>query len=161
MMKKCLLLFLFVGLTAVFSFASVSAQDIDISNMDNTQLLQLLQAVMQKLETTEESEAETIGTEENTKPTEAMIPADDPEMIVEGVQITIYENKKLTVEKLPEYMFIQPTQPPKPEKSQPSKDKPSKPDDPPEHYEGEPCITPEGFVMGYCFFNNAWHCGCG
>ena len=40
-----------------------------------------------------------------------------------GEFFEVYENKKLIVEALPSYMFIQPTQPPKPEPEEPEPDK--------------------------------------
>ncbi|MBQ6508158.1 MAG: hypothetical protein IJI07_01670 [Flexilinea sp.] len=97
------------------SVASVFAQDIDLENMDNAQLTELLQQIMQKLEQKDLSADET---DQETSPvgSVAAVPAADPEPTPEAVVFSIYENKKLMIEKLPEYMFIQPTQPPKPEK---------------------------------------------
>lgn len=91
---------LFLILIAVFlllfiTAALVSAQDIDVDNMDNAELLALLQAILQKLEVDE--------TEEKTaeEPAPAAAPDSDP------VGFETYENKKITVEPLPAYMFIQ------------------------------------------------------
>ena len=79
----------------------VSAQDIDIESMDNAQLLQLLQVIMQKLESD--------GSEETEEPLPAETPAAEVgvAMIPGGKLFSIYENKKLMIEAIPGYMFIQ------------------------------------------------------
>ena len=101
MRKKDLFLIIISVLTLfVAPFVSVSAQEIDIENMDNAELLALLQAIMQKLE--DDGSAESIT--EEPEPTASAIPTaeSDPD----PVGFEIYETKKLTVEKLPDYMFI-------------------------------------------------------
>ena len=95
---KAFVLFLFVILVMTgVSFASASAQDIDIQNMDNAQLLELLQAIMQKLEA--EGVKETPDSPAGTAKTgEAPIELD---------KFQIYENKKLILERLPDWYFVQ------------------------------------------------------
>ena len=82
---------------------SISAQDIDVSNMDNAQLLQLLQAIMQKLE--EE------GAEETDEPLPAgtEVPIISVARFSDGKLFKIYENKKLIIERIPDDQFIQKT----------------------------------------------------
>ena len=109
-----------------FLFVSASAQDIDIEGMDNEQLTALLMQILTKLQQEEEPETEI---SETPAPTAAPVRAADPEAIEEVIQITIYENKKLIVEALPGYMFIQPTQEPIPDSNGSQ----------PEHYPGEIC----------------------
>ena len=99
------------------SFGTVSAQDIDIENMDNAQLLTLLQAIMQKLESNEsEDVAESLPNDNEI----SVIGADR----FSNVKLfTIYENKKLNIEAIPGYMFYQaPEETPEPEKKE-KKDK--------------------------------------
>ena len=109
-----------------FLFVSASAQDIDIEGMDNEQLTALLMQILTKLQQEEEPEAEI---SETPAPTAAPVRAAEPETIEEVIQITIYDNKKLIVEALPGYMFIQPTQEPIPDSNGSQ----------PEHYPGEIC----------------------
>lgn len=72
------------------------AQDIDISNMDNAQLISLLQAIVQKLENEAEAGTESEGLNQlSIEKTDDMF-------------LRIYENKKLIIERLPDYYFIQP-----------------------------------------------------
>ena len=142
MRNKNLFLILFLAvLMLMASMVSVSAQNVD--NMSNEELTTLLLQIMQKLEQSDE-EAKTpeptptptpapelsddkaelearltaimqkLQQEENAgtatqKPAGTMVPVnDEPEN-------EIWENKKLIIEGLPSYMFIQPTQPVKPE----------------------------------------------
>ena len=83
---------------------------------DKAELEALLKAIMQKLQ---EDQEETAATAEASASETEPEPAGDPP------SFTIYENKKLIIEKLPEYMFIQPTEPPKPEKKKPDSPKDS------------------------------------
>ena len=101
-MKKYLFFLIVASIftLSIVSSASVSAQDIDIENMDNAELLALLQAIMQKLEKDGSAEE---SVEESLQP--AVIgPAE--ESAPNSARFEIYINKKLTIEKLPEYMFI-------------------------------------------------------
>ena len=74
-------------------------EEIDVETMDNAELMALLQAIMQKLETDGSAEPVSEGTAEEpvVNLTEEPAPA----------RFEIYENKKITVEALPAYMFIQ------------------------------------------------------
>ena len=78
----------------ISAFSASAAQDIDIENMDNAQLMQLLQAIMQKLEQTEAAD-------------EAVTPV--PEIVLTseaaGKVFDIYENKKLILERMPDWYF--------------------------------------------------------
>lgn len=102
MKGKTTLLMLFVILAVfTFSFASVSAQDIDLSDMDNAQLIALLQAIMQQLEAEEPAETAEpfpVGTE---------VPVISVARFSDGKLFKIYENKKLIIERIPDDRFIQ------------------------------------------------------
>ena len=77
---------------------------------DKAELEALLTAIMQKLDQKE-------GTETAPeKPAGTMVPAVD---MAEKDENSIWDDKKLIIEGLPEYMFIQPTEAPKPEKPAP------------------------------------------
>lgn len=97
----------------LFAFGSVSAQDVDLDNLSNEQLMMLLQSIMQKLEAdtnaepseqaaeTESEAAETQTAEEPIpEPTEMTKPA------AEKKQFQIYENKKLVIGRMPDSWFI-------------------------------------------------------
>ena len=145
---KLLLIFGLLMISAV----SVCAQDVDISDMDNAQLLQLLQAIMQKLEAADGSAAETIDSEVSSEPAAAMIPAYDREVR----KFSIWENKKLMVEALPGYMFVQQNQD-EPE-NEPDPGKQQKPPNPPEHYENEPGTDEYGSPCHWTLYNGKWYC---
>ena len=153
--KRVFPIIIYVIMVLVFSFASVSAQNVD--NMSNEELTTLLLQIMQKLEQTEEP-AETpeptptptpeptkeplpelsddkaeleallmaimqkLDQKEETeaapeKPAGTMVPVSEAG---EKEENSIWDNKKLIIEGLPEYMFIQPTEAPKPEKPAPN-----------------------------------------
>ena len=99
-MKKRLfvLLALLLGILAVS--AGSSAQDIDISDMDNAQLLQLLQTIMQQLESD--------GTEAVSEPLPAAteMPVISVARYSDGKIFHIYENKKLILERIPDSYFF-------------------------------------------------------
>lgn len=97
----------------ILAFGSVSAQDVDVDNLSNEQLMMLLQSIMQKLEAdtnaepteqapeTESEAAETQTAEEPIpEPTEMTKPA------AEKKQFQIYENKKLVIGRMPDSWFI-------------------------------------------------------
>lgn len=112
----CLILFLSFTIL-VSSIASVSAQQIDVDNMNNEQLTALLLQILDKLQQEETPAADTAFNEKSPDtpvPTAALTPVIESEP--EAMIFSVYEDKKLTVEALPAYMFIQPTQPPKPER---------------------------------------------
>ena len=123
MRDKYFLSILFMVLVMlVFTIASVSAQEeINVDSMDNEQLTTLLLQILNKLQQEEDPAAETDPeTVKPEIPAEATaVPAAATETIEEVFQITIYDNKKLIIEALPEYMFIQPTKESKPEKTGP------------------------------------------
>ena len=109
MKTKNLIFFLIMVLASLAVFAgSVYAQDIDIDNMDNEQLLILLQQIMDKLnqqETTEPTEEPAAPTEEPAVPTAVPTPeAADPRTKT----FKIYENKKLIIGRMPDSYFVQP-----------------------------------------------------
>ena len=116
-MKNNSLILLILTVIAIFMLCtgSASAQDVDIENMDNEQMTTLLQQIMQKLQQEEEPMAETDPEPETSSTAATPVPTADSKMTEEVAKITIYENKKLIIESLPGYMFIQPTQKPKPE----------------------------------------------
>lgn len=110
MKKRVILLFLLISAVFTVSVCSVSAQDIDIDNMNNEQLMGLLQAIMQKLESNEtQPDAEQNVPEETGEPSAAVssqIPESTPEPVKEKARFHIYETKKLIVGRLPDSMFI-------------------------------------------------------
>ena len=132
----------------IISAVPVCAQDIDISDMDNAQLLQLLQAIMQKLE---ENEA---GADDEQA--SVLTPESTAEPVIEPARFQIYKNKKLILERIPDDRFV------RKDSGQEEIDDPGKKDkeqDPPEeHYEGEPCGV---LFWGYCGHNTVLTCGCG
>ena len=128
--KRCFLILLAVIALLTVSAASAFGQEIDVDNMDNEQLTTLLMQILNKLQQEEEPAPETDPeVQETPAPTAASVPEVDPEAIEEVIQITIYENKKLMVEALPGYMFIQPTREPKQDSNGGQT----------EHYPGEIC----------------------
>ena len=112
----CLLLFLIFAIL-VSSIASVSAQQIDVDHMNNEQLTTLLLQILDKLQQEETPAADAASeakSSETPVPTATLAPVIETEP--ETMSFSVYENKKLTAEALPAYMFIRPTQPPKPER---------------------------------------------
>lgn len=115
---QIILLCLIFLLVSVFS---VSAQDVNVDDLSNEQLMELLQAIMQKLEdgnsekplqTDPEGDETTVGsTIENAS-----------ETVAEAPRFQIYENKKLILERIPDDRFIQ-KQDKSPEKEPGSKKK--------------------------------------
>ena len=97
MRKKFFLIMIGILALLIVSVCSSFAKDIDISNMDNAQLMTLLQAIMQKLE--EKTEDESPEAPVVTTNPEA---ADTPESA--GFQI--YKNKKLVIGRMPDWYFI-------------------------------------------------------
>ena len=95
--RAFLVMIVILASLAVFVCPS-AAQDIDISGMDNAQLMQLLQAIMQKLE------EETDDKSPEAPPASAIETA--PESGAEAKSFRIYENKKLLLEQIPDWYFI-------------------------------------------------------
>ena len=94
------------------SVASVFGQEIDVNSMDNEQLTAVLLEVLSKLQQQDDTATET--DQEMMDPVTTAVPSTlapvvDPGPIEEIIQIKIYENKKLIIEALPGYLFIQPT----------------------------------------------------
>ena len=129
MRKRIFLIMLGILASLAVSFGSSYAQDIDISNMDNAQLMELLQAIMQKLEeeSADKSPDLTIVT---------TVPAaeDLPESVAETNRFRIYENKKLVVERIPDWYFIRND----PKEEPPAEEKPAEPP-----AEGKPTGVPD------------------
>ena len=98
--KKHFVLFLSVIFILFTLTASVSAQDVDIDSMDREQLLQLIMLIQNKLTNADPA------AEITPEPEGPMIPeaTPTPELKI----FSIYENKKLMIEALPGYMFVQP-----------------------------------------------------
>ena len=92
-----ILLFIFIMLTLT---TAVSAQNVDIDSMDREQLLMLIQMIQDKLTNADSAAGNTPESEGPAIPT--VTPT--PELKV----FSIYENKKLMIEALPGYMFVQP-----------------------------------------------------
>ncbi len=166
-MKRYRVLLILLILTVfTVSVLSVSAQDIDIDSMSNEQLMVLLQSIMQKLDQTEETDEtdeltpapvsapestpqpelneDTLGPE---SPAGTMMPVSEPKA---EPDISIWKNKKLTVEALPGYMFVQPT-------------KEVKPDNNPIPHDGEICGFDQwGFPCHwYLKLDGSYKCECG
>ena len=93
-MKKNQIFLIFIMMVSMFivSFASVSAQDIDVDNMGNEELLALVQAIMQKLEN--EGSAELTAEEPEQPAVTDFGEESDPD----PVGFEIYKNKKIMVE---------------------------------------------------------------
>ena len=101
-MKKINWFLIIISVLSLFvvSFISVSAQEINIDDMDDAELLALLQVIMEKLEkdvSAGQDAAESVVTDGTVS-----VAGIDPDPI----HFEIYENKKITVEPLPSYMFI-------------------------------------------------------
>ena len=112
---------------------------------DDAELEALLAAIMQKLQQGEDPEGEKPETSAGT-----MVPVsnmgDEPDN-------SIWDNKKLIIEALPGYMFIQPTKEPKPEKGTESETN---------HYFGEPCFRSD-VTDRDCYWvdwGDTWSCKC-
>ena len=95
---------------------------------DTAELEALLMAIMQKLQQEKKTAAAPVS------PAGTLVPVIDPESEPE---YSIWENKKLQIESLPSYMFIQPTQAPKPEKPEHGGSKPTDGDS--DHVPGTVC----------------------
>lgn len=111
-MKK-IVLFILLFLLTLTCFPA-SAQDIDVDNMSNEELLTLLQSIMQKMEQNSQSESVQETVVETEEPELVPLPAPtaepevlpEPEDAVEKRSFAVYENKKLVIGKMPESYFI-------------------------------------------------------
>ena len=102
MKKKSIIIIFILAITLLTVLpGSISAQDIDVESMDNAQLLRLLQVIMQQLE-----EGETEETDEPL-PAGTAVPVISVARFSDGKLFTIYENKKLIIERIPDDLFIQ------------------------------------------------------
>lgn len=162
-MKRSVFLLISLVMTAILfiSFIPAGAQDIDLSNMDNAQLMLLMQSIINKLdEKPEEMPSPTPTALPTPTATPEPVPdaggSDDKEELMALMQTimqmlataeqgsetepapeliptepsepsgySIYENKKLTREKIPDYYFIQPEE----HKEHKEKDKKDKKED--------------------------------
>ena len=162
MPKRSFILILIV-LSVMFTLSAcpVSAQDTDIDSMTDEQLMLLLQTIMQKLEQGEpDAEAAENG---GSEPAAGPVADRETETVPESRLFRVYENKKLIVEALPEYMFIRPTEVPRPEKKdeKPAKEGPGKKEDsggPEPCRVGEQCVSDDW----YCRWeiNSEGRCAC-
>ena len=147
MKRRCLILFLGMILLIMSAVAVVSAQDIDVSSMDNAQLTALLQQILDKLQQEE--------TPEEASPAE--IPSSPAEP--QARKFTVWMNKKLMIEALPGYMFDRRvTEEPETEPGPSDPGKKKKDDskyDPGAHTNGEPC-TSDG--AHWYFLGGEWRC---
>lgn len=174
-MKKAtlfLMMFLILVLT-VISAGPCFAQDADLSEMDNAQLMELLQSIMLQLESEESSAAETpepLPTPTPT-PTAMPVPEADPfadldndqllflldlitnkleangalaaetaEPVPTAVKHEIYQLKKLMIERLPDYLYIQ---------DEPQIEEPEKEKEKPTPVPGTPC---DPKFPNFCFW---------
>ena len=114
-MKKKLLIPVIIAILSLFIFSAgtISAQSVNIDDMNNEQLMQLLLQIMNRLESGEPAET--------PEPAAAMVPTLTP--TYEPTAFSIYEIKKLIIEALPGYMFIQPEGPSDPETPAPGTSK--------------------------------------
>lgn len=108
-MKKSCFTLLIVVLSALVLLAAapISAQEIDFDSMTNAELLLLLQSIMSKMEQGEPI-PETVEPA-SPEPTPGPLAENQTETEPEIRLFQVYENKKLIIEALPSYMFIQPT----------------------------------------------------
>ncbi len=149
-MKKrgSLLLFVILSVVFVLSFVPVSAQEADLGDMTNEQLLLLLQAIMQKLE---QDEAAPEALETAAPGPVSELPAVNDEQTAPKARLfRIYENKKLIVEALPSYIFVRPEEE---DETPVIKDKDKK-DDHKEHEDDNSCPPPSLCKPGvYCTYH--------
>ena len=104
MKKRQLLLVLTAAAVLIFTVcAAVSAQDTDVENMDNEQLMLLLDQIMKRLNSGNEG----AGIEQTPQPG-TRAPTPEPTPTEELPVIRIYENKKLIVGQMPEAYFYRP-----------------------------------------------------
>ena len=113
MKKRSIFLFIILILAVLIGFiGTASAQNIDVDDMDNEQLMLLLQSIMQKLESDEAPDTDA----RNTEGTETTVNADtssedEKEILTEGAgprKFKIYENKKLIIGHMPDSYFVHP-----------------------------------------------------
>ena len=109
---------------------------------DPAELEALLTAIMQKLQQEEPNDVP-------DKSAGVSISAGDPG---EEAVNSIWEDKKLIIEALPGYMFIQPTE------EEPNNNDVTQPEDKPKHYNNEPDIDEYGVDCHWYFVHGEWLC---
>ena len=159
-------------ITSAFFVMSVSAQDINLDNMDDEQLMLLMQAISQKLQKNEESAGEGSDTVTN-EPSAAdqakgaedtdqkTLRSSDPSGVsekqvtraIDAKKYQIYENKKLIIGRMPDSMFVR-----KPTGDGGGEEEPV-PEDPKTPEEEHSC--PGESTYGCYTDRYGWtHCGC-
>ena len=111
-MKRTGLILISFVILALFTIlvgtAAAQNRDIDVDSMSNEEILALLQAIMQKLENDIETDSE--KKESETFETAVLAPAETDTgkelSNREPKKFSVYENKKLVVGRLPDYLFI-------------------------------------------------------
>lgn len=127
-MKKRTMIFLLAVILAMLavSFAAVSAQDFDLDNMDDEQLMLLMQAISQKLQKggasaqegsdmvkedpsaadqAKDAEAPDQKTQQ-TQPEISEVSDKQASRAIGAKKYQIYENKKLVISRMPDSMFV-------------------------------------------------------
>lgn len=109
MKQKRFLLILFAVLILFgVLVGTAAAQNVDVSNMSNEELMVLLQSIMQKLEQDTETETEEKGSETVELPASAKDTAGSKKQVTkqETKKYSVYKNKKLVIGRMPESWFI-------------------------------------------------------
>lgn len=109
-MKKRVFLILIgiLALLAVSVCSSFAQEIIDLSGMDKDQLIQLLESVKRKLESGgPDAPGDDLDPEASAAEVSA-IGENDPESVSDIGRFSVYLNKKLLLEPLPDYYFIRP-----------------------------------------------------
>lgn len=110
-MKKTRLSLILLGVLVSFVIlvGTSAAQDVDVDAMSNEELMVLLQSIMNKLEqnmAAEAGENDPAAADASAKSSGTVSsPAQETEP--ESESFAVYENKKLMIERLPDYFFIQ------------------------------------------------------
>ena len=152
MVKRSFILVFFVIMMILSAAFSVSGQDIDVSSMDNEELSVLLQQILSRLEQTGSAGAEASETDPSAAPAASSAAPERP-------KFSIWKNKKLIVEAMPGYMFVQKTTEEPDTTSGPNKPgETKKKDNTGDHYTGEPCGS-GGATWWYT--GSFWECGYG
>ena len=173
-MKKRTMIFLLAVILAMLavSFAAVSAQDFDLDNMDDEQLMLLMQAISQKLQKNEGSAEEGSDTVTN-EPSAAdqakdaedtdqkTLQSSDPSGVsekqvtraIEAKKYQIYENKKLIIGRMPDSMFVP--------KRTGGGDEGPEPEDPKTPEEEHNCLPGQTYECYTDIFTGEYICSCG
>ena len=94
--------------TILIGTAAAQNQNIDVDSMSNEEIMALLQAIMQKLETEMETDSEKKESETAEISVQAPAEIDTGKELSnrEPKKFSVYENKKLVVGRLPDYLFV-------------------------------------------------------